>query len=299
MYGRKTGTVLMYQAPTIQQQPQSVQARLLLQAGPGRAGLPLQPQGVQYGAGICPQPGVPASQSQPQPTTSELDPSYSEKLQDKVKGIVNLVEKERGVRRPKLIDFVRKCPVKWAQQVKPDTMNVPVYGWEALAEIIASLSGRADPLSGQALLAKLQHIQSVFEVCCINSTATEYNNYGWTLARHYAAKVQAKVDEELVDWSTLPPGVQTSDLVSAQMEFPRPVEKKAPGKKSDEERSNGNATVCYSYNTCTAEGKCDYEVAHPGKTCLRKHECSWCRKTFNKGHRHQIWKCAKKVEAGQ
>ena len=113
MYGRKTGTVLMYQAPTIQQQPQSVQARLLLQAGPCRAGLPLQPQGVQYGAGICPQPGVPASQSQPQSATSELDPSYSEKLQDKVKGIVNLVEKERGDRIQKLMILLGNVQSNW------------------------------------------------------------------------------------------------------------------------------------------------------------------------------------------
>ena len=212
---------------------------------------------------------------------------------------LNLVEKEtnRGAKKPQLIDYVRKCPVKWAQQVKPDSMNIPVYGWGALEDIIASLSGRAEPLPEAVLLSKLQHIQSVFEVCCINSTATEYNNYGWTLARHYAAKVQAKVDQGLTGWCSLPQGVQTADLVSAQMEYPRPVERKVGGgKKTEEERST---LLCYSFNSCTSEGKCDYEVSHPGKTCQRKHECTWCRKHLSKSHKHQVWKCAKKTESGQ
>ena len=200
-----------------------------------------------------------------------------------------------GDKKPKLIDYVKKCLVKGAQQVKLDNMNLPVFAWGALAELTASLSGRAEQLTETVLLAKLLHLQSVLEVCCINSAATEYNNYGWVLARHYASKVQAKIDHQMTDWSTMPAGVQTADLVSAQMEYPRPAEKKNLGKKAEEER--GPSILCSTYNNCTTENKCDYEVAHPGRSCLRKHECSWCRKNMSRGHHHQVWKCPKKVES--
>ena len=228
----------------------------------------------------------------PQETGSQ---GVSEQLREKMKGIAKLVETE-GERKPKLLDYVKKCPAKWSQQVKLDTMNLPIYGWGALAEIIASLTGRGDSFPEGVLLAKLQHIQSVFEVCCLNATATEFSNYGWVLARNYASKVQAKMDQQVSNWCTAPPGVQTAELVSAQMEYPRPQEKKIekPPKNGDK----SNQQLCSSYNTCTTEGKCEFETAYPGRTCQRKHECSWCKKNLNKSHQHQLWKCAKKVEAG-
>ena len=224
----------------------------------------------------------------------QLSGSYSENIQERVKGITNLSEWEGGAKKPKLIDYVKRCPVKWAQQVKPDTMNIPVYAWGAVTEIIESLSGRTESLSEAELLGKLQHMQGVFEVCCINSTPVEYNSYGWTLARHYASKVQAKVDKGLLKWDTLQPGIQTADLVAAQMEYPKPPEKKAPTKKPEDEKQ-----MCHTYNTCNIEGKCDYEVSNPGRSCQRRHECSWCRKNLSKGYRHQVWKCIKKTESEQ
>jgi hypothetical protein len=111
-----------------------------------------------------------------------------------VQGIAKLVESE-GAKKPKLLDYVKKCPAKWSQQVKLETMNLPIYGWGALTELIASITGRAVPLTDGVFLAKLQHIQSVFEVCCINTTATEFNSYGWVLARNYESKVQGKMDQ--------------------------------------------------------------------------------------------------------
>ena len=172
-------------------------------------------------------------------------------------------------------------------------MNLPIFTWGALAEITASLSGRGEQLPPDVILAKLHHLQGVLEVCCINSAATEYNNYGWVLARHYASKVQAKVDQQLTDWARMPAGVQTADLVSAKMEYPKPAEKKGLGERKDD---RSTSILCTTYNNCTTEQKCDYEVANNGKTCLRKHECTWCRKNLHRGHHHQVRKCPKKAE---
>ena len=281
---------LMYQIPV----PQHHRVENLPVPGPSVQQPQVYHQGDGTPAGHHVSGQVIQQQVQGSQQLHQLSRSYSGNVQDRVQGITNLSEREGGVKRPKLIDYVKKCPVKWAQQVKPDTMNIPVYAWGAVTEIIESLSGRAEALSEPELLGKLQHMQGVFEVCCINSTPVEYNSYGWTLARHYASKVQAKVDQDLLTWSTIQPGVQTAELVAAQMEYPKPLEKKLPSKKPEDEKQ-----MCHTYNSCNVEGKCDYEVAHPGKSCQRKHECSWCRKNLGKGHRHQVWKCVKKVESGQ
>ena len=207
-----------------------------------------------------------------------------------MRGIVKLVERGDSHKKLKLIDYVRRCPTKWAKEVTNENMNLPVFAYGLTSELVASLSGRSDPLPPAVLLAKLQHMQSVLEICCQNSTLQEYNNYGWVLARDYATKVQNKVDQQLTDWVQMPAGVQTADLVSAQCEFPRPA------KKVEKVELNKKVTLCTTFNTCRSEKKCEYEVANLGKVCQRKHECSYCRKHLNKGNTHQAWKCPNKGE---
>ena len=58
---------------------------------------------------------------------------------------------------------------------------------------------------------------------CLNSADSDFKSYGWILARDYACKVTNKVDQELVSWVEMAPGVQTADLVSAQCDYPRPA----------------------------------------------------------------------------
>ena len=166
-------------------------------------------------------------------------------------------------------------------------MNLPVYCYGVTAELTASLSGRAPPMSPEVMLSKLQHLQNTLGVCCLNTTEKEFQSYGWILARDYAMKVRDRVDQNLTSWEALSSGVQTSELVASQMEFPRPVEKKI--EKKDEKKP-----LCTTWNTCMTEKKCQYEVDHPGRTCIRKHECSHCRETLKQSHRHQAWKCPSK-----
>ena len=219
------------------------------------------------------------------------DSSMSGQIREKLQGIVSMVEKGDSLKKMKLNDYVKRCPAKWSKDVTSENMNLPVYAYGTTSELVASLSGRAEPLPEAVLLAKLQHMQNVFEICCQNSTLQEYNNYGWVLARDYASKVQNKVDQKLMDWGTMSAGVQTADLVSAQFEFPRPA---LP--KKDLKDDKKDKTICTTFNTCTTEKKCDYEVANPGRTCLRKHECSHCRKHLNRGNKHQVWKCPNKSD---
>ena len=170
-------------------------------------------------------------------------------------------------------------------------INLPLYAWGVTAELEASLSGRAEALPEGVMLGKLRHLKSTLEVCCLNSSASEFTAYGWTLARDYAAKVEDEVEQKLVSWQDIATGVRTSTLVSAQMEHPRPAPKFDP--KLNKPLS-GNKERCFTYNKCMTEGKCEYELKNPDKTCQRVHECTWCRDNKKQSWRHQAWKCKNK-----
>ena len=215
--------------------------------------------------------------------------SVAQQLKDRVAGIVSLVESGGESKQLKLLDHVRSCPAKWAKKVTLDNMNLPVYAYGVTSELTSSLSGRSPAMSPDVLISKLQHLQNTLGVCCLNTTEKEFSNYGWVLARDYAMKVQDRVTQNLTSWEKLSSEVQTSDLVASQMEFPRPVEKKVQEKKEEKKQP-----LCSTWNTCKTEKKCQYELDHPGRSCLRKHECSHCREELKQSHRHQLWKCPNK-----
>ena len=267
---------------------------------------------VQVHAAAMPQPG----QHQPQAVQSmgtplfhqEQQPAWdqrqqlpsdsrSQQVQDHVKGIVSLCEGGATKKSMKVIDFAKKCPAKWAKTAKLDNINLPLYSYGAITELEASLSGRSDPMPEGELLAKLRHLKNVYEVCCLNSTATEFSSYGWVLARDYAFKVENEVEQRFTTWLDMEPGVRTQTLVLTQMENPRPMFKKK--NENEVDRKSERKDRCTTFNTCTTEGKCDWEVANPGRICQRKHECSWCQQNLKQSWKHQASKCLKKSSAGQ
>ena len=225
--------------------------------------------------------------------------------QDRVAGIVSLLEGGVTKKQPKIIEHAKKCPTKWSKQATMNSINLPLYAWGAVTEVESSLSGRTEAMLEGVLLGKLRHLKNVLEVCCLNSSATDFTAYVWTLARDYAVKVENEVEQKLVTWQDMPVGVRTATLVSAQMEHPRVTPKFDPkktlntGRERDRDTRDTRDTKdnCTTFNKCTTEGKCDYEVQFPDKTCQRKHECSWCRTNRRQSCRHQAWRCKSKGPA--
>ena len=110
--------------------------------------------------------------------------SLSQQLQDKMKGIVRLVE--GGVTKVtsnKPMDYAKKCPAKWAKKTTSDSINLPLFTYGSICELESSLSGRSAPLTEADLLAKIRHIRNFLEVCCLNSEPTDFKGYGWTIAK--------------------------------------------------------------------------------------------------------------------
>ena len=228
----------------------------------------------------------------------QLSANQSLSRNDRVAGIVSLLDGEGGgvaKKQPKVLENAKKCPTKWSKYANMSNINLPLYTWGVVAEIEASLSGRAEAMQEGVMLGKIRHLKNTLEVCFLNCTATDFTAYGWTVARDYAAKVEDEVEQKLASWQEMPAGVRTSTLVSATMEHPRPVVKQFEQKKTAQPEKKD---VCTTYNKCTTEGKCEYELQNPDRTCLKKHECSWCRDHKKQTWRHQAWKCKNK-ESGK
>ena len=239
---------------------------------------------------------LPWNSSQPaqdQSGVSDTSQSRAQQIEERVKGIVSFVEQGGATKKSKLVDYAKHCSAKWVTQATASNMNLALYGYAAVSELEAGLTGKSSVLSQSELISKLSHLKSVFEVCCINSQAQDFTGYGWTLARDYAKKVESKVDQRGLQWQDVSAGVQTDMLMMAQCDYPRPVKtvEVKEKKKAEIERSE---RPCTTYNTCTTESKCEYEVSNPGKSCQRKHECSYCRKHFKRSCEHQETKCIKK-----
>ena len=219
------------------------------------------------------------------PTTSGGQPATP--------GMAGIYRLDKPKKTSAVVEFAKHCPAKWAKGTNNNTINLPLYSWSILAEIEAAMSGRIQALQEGELLGRLRHLKNTLEICCLNSTSSDFTTYGWVIARDYAFKVEDEVLQGLASWSSMTPGIRTNTLVSAQMDCPRASQK---GNRTG--REDDKVKLCTTYNKCKSKNKCEYELANPDKQCQRKHECSWCRANANQSNRHQEWDCKKKEASG-
>ena len=233
----------------------------------------------------------PGSQMQQQ-----IPGDFDQQLQNKVKGIVQLCEGGITRKASRPLDFAKKGSAKWAKKATAENINLPLFVYGAISELESSMSGRSDPIPEGEFLAKLRHVKNVLDVCCLNSDSTDFKGYGWTIAKDYALKVEGEIEQKISNWEDLSGGVQTSQLVLAQMDHPKPIKTVHSDKSSDkkDDKSTSAKPRCTSYNTCKTEDKCNYEVNNPDKSCILKHECNWCKTNLRQSWKHQEWNCKKK-----
>lgn len=199
-----------------------------------------------------------------------------------------------GVTRkiPKVIECAKRCPTRWSKQATISNINFVCMGSDrgSGGSTIWSFTGYASSCG----VRKAQAFEEHLRIMVPNSTSQEFLGYGWTLAKDYATKLNDEIELGRATWQDITLEVKTSTLMSASMENPHPPPKYEPKKlKSDDKKD-----VCSTYNKCTTENICEYEAANPGKSCLRKHKCSWCRTNKSQSWKHQAWKCRNKAAEG-
>ena len=127
-------------------------------------------------------------------------PPISESSQaERFPGIIPLEEREGkpDKKQPTILDWAKNCPVSYAEKLKYDEINLPVWIWAYVSEILSSRTGLSPDMPKGELEARLQHLLCVLQVTLIHSEKTDFNTTGWSIASIYAKRIQQKLDRRL------------------------------------------------------------------------------------------------------
>ena len=184
------------------------------------------------------------------------------------RNLSDLKDDKQG-KMPTIIQFARNCPVSWTSKITSDKLNMGLWCWSYMAELLATRTGQADPLPSGELEARMQHFLNVLEVALQPSAPTDFDNHGWKVARLYAEKVQHKVergDTWLSFEQRYGSDSQPHELMAAEKEL-APKGPKVPKQPKDEEvkiKDGEKKKTCTTWNSSSTEGKCEFEVQYEG-----------------------------------
>ena len=217
-------------------------------------------------------------------------------------------EKEGKGLVPELVKYARECPVHWTSKITTQNMNVVLWSWAYIAQILASRTGQTPAMEDGELEARLQHFLSVLEVTLQTTGQSDFASDAWKIARLYHTKVQQKLDSGDTNWfymydqwggSTL-----SHELMAANAEA-------APAKRGQKQRGEDVGTgkgglgktkddqqkrLCSSWNKCETRGKCEWEVENEGSKCKYAHHCSYCKYKKLNPVNHQRHFCKRRLE---
>ena len=217
---------------------------------------------------------------------------------------LGVLQDEKQGKMPTIVQFARNCPVSWTSKVTSDKLNMGLWCWSFIAELLATRTGQADPLPSGELEARIQHFLNVLEIALQPSAPTDFDNHGWKVARLYAEKVQNKVErgdtwlsfEQRYGSDSQPHELMAAEkeLATKSVKVPKQT-KEEDGKPKDETKKK----TCTTWNSSSTEGKCEFEVQYEGRSCSRRHECSWCKEKGKRSLGHQRSFCRQRLAAGE
>lgn len=232
---------------------------------------------------------------------------------DRVPGIVPIDPERQGKdnKVPDRVQWARNCPVNWTNKVTSANINVVLWAWSFVAEILATRTGMAPNLESGELEARLQHFCHVLEITLQTSGQADFGGESWAVARLYDKKVQQKVDSRMFSWvqlSNMNHGASLPhELIAATQELARKP-KDGGGKGSgDVKKGSGDGKgkggkkekaswKCPTWNKSETRGKCDWELENAPQKCQGIHECSWCKAKSFSPVNHQRFFCKKRLE---
>ena len=206
---------------------------------------------------------------------------------------------------PGIVQYARSCPVAWTSKVTSDKLNMGLWCWSYVAELLAYRTGQTPALLPGELESRMQHFLNVLEIALQPSNPAEYDGHSWRVARLYAEKVQQKIDRGET-WTNFElrygADSQPHELMAAKEEV-KPVRKPREPQKEDSKAKTKDdlkwtKRSCTTWNTSSVEGKCDWEVQNEDRSCDRRHECSWCKEKGKKSLHHQRSFCRQRIAAG-
>ena len=219
---------------------------------------------------------------------------------DRIPGIVPIESEKQGRdhKVPDRIQWAKNCPVNWTDKVSPANINVVLWAWSYITEILATRTGMAPNLEHGELEARLEHFCNVLEITLQTSGQADFGGDSWAVGRLYDKKVQQKVDSGMFSWVKLSDmnhgASMPHELIAATQELARKPKvddrrgagdgKKGAGDgtgKGGKKDSSTRPFKCPTWNKSvpppTMRGKCTWEVENAHDKCQGIHECSWCK----------------------
>ena len=216
------------------------------------------------------------------------------------------LQEDKQGKMPSIVHYARECPVNWTSKITSDKLNIGLWSWAFISELLATRTGQASSLPHGELEARLQHFLNVLEIALQPGNSSDFDNHAWRVARLYAEKVQQKVDRGDT-WLGFDmkygSDSQPHELMAAEKELAPKVTKKTEKEKKEEKetkiREENKKRSCTTWNSSTIEGKCEYEIQNEGRACSRRHECTWCKDKGKSSLRYQISFCRLRIAAGE
>ena len=226
---------------------------------------------------------------------------------DRLPGFIVPTEERQGKesKLPDIVQHARNCPVAWTTKVTSDKLNMGLWCWAYMSDLLATRTGMSPTLPRGVLEARMQHFLNTLEVALQPSNPTEFDSHSWRVARLYAEKVQHRIDRGS-SWihfaDRYGEDSHPHELMAAREELAKPVRKvreEPPNIKNKvKDDPLKNRRTCTTWNTSLDEGKCDWEAQNDGRNCDRRHECSWCKEKGKKSLHHQRSFCRQRIAAG-
>ena len=236
----------------------------------------------------------------PLPPSRVKTPQLSSSAPARTRASTATLQDEKQGKMPNIVSYARDCPVSWTSKITSDKLNMGLWCWAFISELLATRTGQAPTLQHGELEARLKHFLNVLEIALQPSSSSEFDTHAWRVARLYAEKVQQKVergDTWLGFETRYGSDSQPHELMAAERELAARIPKKKE-KEKEEARGSQEKRTCTTWNTSSVEGKCDYEVQNDGRSCSRRHECTWCKEKGKRSLHHQRSFCRQRIAAG-
>jgi len=211
------------------------------------------------------------------------------------------LQEDKQGKMPTIVHYARECPVSWTNKITSDKLNIGLWSWSFISEVLATRTGQAPSLQHGELEARMRHFLNVLEIALQPGNSSDFDNHAWRVARLYAEKVQQKVergDTWLGFEMKYGSDSQPHELMAAEKELATKVVVKKKEKEEIKTKEENKKRSCTTWNSSSVEGKCEYEIQNEGRSCARRHECTWCKDKGKRSLSHQKSFCRLRIAAG-
>ena len=211
------------------------------------------------------------------------------------------LQEDKQGKMPTIVHYARECPVSWTNKITSDKLNLGLWSWSFISELLATRTGQAPSLQHGELEARMRHFLNVLEIALQPGSSSDFDNHAWRVARLYAEKVQQKVergDTWLGFEMKYGSDSQPHELMAAEKELAAKVVVKKKEKEEIKTKEENKKRSCTTWNSSSVEGKCEYEIQNEGRNCARRHECTWCKDKGRRSLSHQRSFCRLRIAAG-